>query len=235
LARNRTFVLLVAALAAALAASSFATASSARGGKLKGAVHADVNVIARDGTATSFALDHGKVTALSSTSLTIERADKQSLTFALGSTTTSRGNLRVGSRVLVTSQGGSAVQVTTGRRLKANGNTLSLNGLFRLMPGSQSANRRGKARKLAQAVHVDYRLLLANGTTQTLAVDKGTIASASTSSLALKRADGPTVSFVLNASTKVRGTLAPNAKAVVTSRDGTALRVRAGAKQNNRR
>ena len=224
--RNRFTLLLIPALVAALTATTLATGAR-KPTKVRtfGAVHGDVTAIKRNGTSTSFSFDRGTVRAASSSSVTIERADGRSLSFSLG-TARVRGQLQVGRQAIVVSQSGAAVQVFA----------VSARGGKNQRRGDRNAERRqGLAgawaaahRLLAGAVHVDYRLLMRNGSTRALALDRGTITAASATSLSLKRADGPTVTFSLASSTKVRGTVAVNARALVVSQNGTALRVLTG-------
>jgi hypothetical protein len=226
LTRNRLSLLLLAAAVAALTVTALATgARNPAKVRAFGAVHGDVTAIKRNGTTTSFSFDRGTIMAASSSSVTLQRADGRSLTFSLANARV-RGELRVGRQAVVFTQNGAAVQVFTG----------AANAAKNRRRGDRNAKRRqhlaglraGAQRLLAGAVHVDYRLLLRNGTTRTLALDRGTITAASASSLSLKRADGPTVTFSLGSSTKVRGTIAVNARALVVSQNGTALRVLTG-------
>jgi hypothetical protein len=216
---------MIPALVAALTATTLATGAR-KPSKVRtfGAVHGDVTAINRNGTTTSFSFDRGKVTAVSSSSVTIERADGRSLTFSLG-TARVRGQLQVGRQAIVVSQNGAVVQIFSGAaRAGKNNRRGDRNGQRR----QRNARIQVAAQLLAGAVHVDYRLLLRNGSTRALALDRGTITAASASSLSLKRADGPTVTFSLSSSTKVRGTVAVNARALVVSQNGAALRVLTG-------
>jgi hypothetical protein len=224
LTRNRFTLLLIPALVAALTVTTLATgARNPSKARTFGAVHGDVTAIKRDGTTTSFSFDRGKVTAVSSSSVTLQRADGRSLTFSLG-TARVRGRLQVGRQVVVISQNGAAVQISSGAARAGKNRRGDRNDRRR----QRLAGTRVAAQLLAGAVHVDYRLLLRNGSTRTLALDRGTITAASATSLSLKRADGPTVTFSLTSSTKVRGTVAVNARALVVSENGAALRVLTG-------
>jgi hypothetical protein len=226
LTRNRFTLLLIPALVAGLTATTLATGAR-KPTKVRtfGAVHGDVTAIKRNGTTTSFSFDRGKVTAVSSSSVTIERADGRSLSFSLG-TARVRGQLLVGRQAVVVSQNSAVVQVfgDAARAGKNNRRGDRNDKRRQRLAGARVAAQRF----LAGAVHVDYRLLLRNGSTRVLALDRGTITAVSATSLSLKRADGPTVTFSLASSTKVRGTVAVNARALVVSQNGTALRVLTG-------
>ena len=64
-----------------------------------------------DGSTHTASLDRGQVTASSSTSLTIKRADGKSVTFTLGTGVHVRGKLAVGGKALVVSRDGAVVRV----------------------------------------------------------------------------------------------------------------------------
>ena len=64
-----------------------------------------------DGSTGTASLDRGQVTASSSTSLTIKRADGKSVTFTLGTGVHVRGKLTVGGKALVVSRNGAVVRV----------------------------------------------------------------------------------------------------------------------------
>ena len=77
----------------------------------KGVVHADVNLIKADGSSDSFSYDRGTVTAESDSSVTLKRADGQSVVLGVNADTKIRGKLRVDSRAVVFSRGGTAVSI----------------------------------------------------------------------------------------------------------------------------
>ena len=74
-------------------------------------VHVDVNFIRADGSTGSMTFDRGQVTATSTTSLTIKRADGKSVTFTVGADAIVRGHLAVGGKALVLSRNGAVVRV----------------------------------------------------------------------------------------------------------------------------
>ena len=223
-------LLLIAALAVAWA-SVTAVASAAgnhRGPKaprvLAMAVHADVNVIAADGKTKSSSWDKGEVTAVSSTSITLKRRDGKSVTLSITSETKIRardGKIEVGNHALAISEAGKAVAI-----LAAPGKR-----------EAKSANDRGRGGPPAAqipraAIHVDWKLIMPDGKTVNLALDKGDVTAASSSSVTLKRADGKSVTLSINDKTKVlkkdKAALAVGDKALAWSQDGAALVVAAG-------
>lgn len=74
-------------------------------------VHLSVSFIRADGSTGSATLDRGQVTASSTTSLTIKRADGQSVTFTVGAGAIVRGHLTVGGKAVVLSRAGAVVRV----------------------------------------------------------------------------------------------------------------------------
>ena len=74
-------------------------------------VHLEANFVRADGSTHTAMLDRGQVTASSSTSLTIKRADGKSVTFTLGTGVHVRGKLAVGGKALVVSRDGAVVRV----------------------------------------------------------------------------------------------------------------------------
>jgi len=82
------------------------------GADLRRAVHAEVVVPATNGGYHTIDLDRGVVTAVSATSITIQRADGVSVTASLTSSTRQpRGAPQSGEEVLVVSSGGDALLV----------------------------------------------------------------------------------------------------------------------------
>lgn len=77
-------------------------------------VHVDVKFIRGDGSTATAALDRGQVTDASTSSLTIKRADGQSVTFTLGANVIVRGRLAVGGKALVIQRDGAVVRVLAG-------------------------------------------------------------------------------------------------------------------------
>jgi uncharacterized protein DUF5666 len=82
------------------------------------AVHADITLLMKDGSSKSETADRGKVAALDANAgtMTIDRLDKQSISFSVSSSTVVRhrgddgtlADLNIGDRVLVFAQGGQA-------------------------------------------------------------------------------------------------------------------------------
>ena len=89
---------LTAAVAAMLSVSAVAAAGPAKteGGLLKGAVHADIGTLTANGTTREVTLDRGAVTASTPTSISLERADGQSVTLAVALATKVRGRMGKG-------------------------------------------------------------------------------------------------------------------------------------------
>jgi hypothetical protein len=84
---------------------------------LRGAVHVGWALIMPDGSAMSLAFDRGEVTAASTSSITLKRADNVSVTLTIDSTTKVRardGKIDVGDRAAVFSQGGTAKAILAG-------------------------------------------------------------------------------------------------------------------------
>jgi len=74
-------------------------------------VHLLVSFVRADGATHTATLDRGQVTASSSTSLTIHRADGQSVTFSLGTDVHVNGQVVVGHQAIVISRDGAVVRV----------------------------------------------------------------------------------------------------------------------------
>ncbi len=80
-------------------------------------------------------------------------------------------------------------------------------------------------RLLRNAVHVDASFVRADGTTDTLTIDRGTLTARSTTSITLLRRDGHSVTITLGSTTKTVGAVQVGRPVLVLSRSGTALRV----------
>jgi hypothetical protein len=211
---------LVTAAAVLVAGSAVAVAGAAHGkAKAKGhvakqlvraGVHADVSLVRADGTTDAFAVDGGTVTASTGTSVTLLRRDGNSVTLTLNSSSKVRGTIATGRRALVFSRGGVAFRV--------------------LAPGPSAMSPAAVAPvQQAKVVHLQVNILRGDGTTVSRTLDRGQVTATSTTSLSVKRADGQTVTFAVNGSTRVLGKLAVGGRAVVVSDGGTALRVLARA------
>lgn len=210
-------VLAVSAIVLLLAGGAVAVAAAAHGGKAKAkahvvkrlirsGVHADVSLIRADGSTDAFAVDRGRVTASSATSVTLLRADGKSVTLSLAGTTATRGTVTVGRPVLVFSRDGVAFRV--------------------LAPGARMAARvMGAVASTSPIVHVDASFIRADGSASSITLDRGQVTASSSTSLTIERADGKSVSFTLGAGAVVRGQLAVGGKALVLSRNGAVVRV----------
>jgi hypothetical protein len=207
-----------------LAGGVAAVAGAAHGGKGKGAqakkhvakrlvragVHADVGLVRADGSTDKFAVDRGTVTASTSTSLTLKRADGVSVTVSLPSTLAPRGTITVGKPVLVFSRNGVAFRVRG-----ANAGVATTLGTALGVAAAQKS----------PITHLDVQFIRADASTGSASLDRGQVTSFSTSSLAIKRADGQSVTFALGADVVVRGRLVVGGKALVLMRDGAVVRV----------
>lgn len=218
-------VAVVGVAALLLAGGAVAVAGAAHGGKGKGkaakaaakkhvakrlvraGVHADVSLIRADGTTDAFAVDRGTVTAASSVSLTLLRADGKSVTLSLSNTTAARGTIAVGKHVLVFSRQGAAFRVR---------------GPGAAMAGAIASTVQAQKSPI---VHLDAKFVRGDGSTGTAALDRGQVTDSSNSSLTIKRADGQSVTFTLGTTVRVLGHLAVGGKALVISRDGAVVRV----------
>jgi hypothetical protein len=215
-------VVAVAAAALIVAGGAVAVADAAHGKPAKKAakrhvakrlvragVHADVSLVRADGTTDSFAVDRGKASTSSSTSLSLLRADGKTVTVSLTTSTIVRGTITTGRPVLVFSRSGVAFRIAApGRRLAP------------VMP--PAANK-------SPVVHLEASFVRADGSTGTASLDRGQVTASSSTSLTVKRADGKSVTFTLGTGVHVRGKLAVGGKALVVSRNGAVVRVLAHA------
>jgi hypothetical protein len=215
-------VLAVAAAALIVAGGTVAVAGAAhrKGHKkivlktlVRAGVHADVSILRADGSTDAFTIDRGRVTAASSTSITLQRRDGKSVTLALSSSTKVHGTIKNGRPALVFSRNGTAFRVRAPR------------------PFIRPAAPVAPAAKKARVVHADISSIRADGSTDKVSLDRGQVTASSTSSLTVKREDGKSVTFSIDAKTRTRGKLAVGGKALVLSRGGVAVRIlaRAGA------
>jgi hypothetical protein len=214
-------VAIVAAGALILAGGAVAVAGAAHGGKgtakpakhqvakklVRSGVHADVSLIRADGTTDAFAVDRGKVTASSTTSVTLQRADGKTVTIGLSSTTKARGMVALGKSLLVFSRNGVAFRV--------------------LGPGARMAPPIAAmaSQQTSPVVHLQASFIRADGSTHTASLDRGQVTTVSSTSLTIKRGDGQSVTFTLGSTTKINGRLVAGGKALVITRDGAVVRV----------
>jgi hypothetical protein len=210
-------VLAVSAVALLVAGGAVAVAQAAHGGKgkakaavakklVRDGVHADVSLIRADGSTDAFAVDRGKVTASSSTSITLQRADGKSVTLGVTSTTVARRMPTVGKPALAFSRNGVAFRI-----LAAGPVTVAP-----VMPALA-----GKS----PVVHLDVSFVRADGSTGSITLDRGQVTASSSTSLTIKRDDGKSVTFTVGAGAIVRGHLVVGGKALVLSRNGAVVRV----------
>jgi len=188
------FKALITALVAFLAVAVAGTAL-AEDGKVKGpfwnAVHAAGSITYKDGSSQSYNWDRGKITALSSSSISIERRDKVALTFAIDASTLVRNDhasytladLKAGLRATIVSQNGTAVVI---RHIRGD--------------GAPSGNDPSQVQlPLSKSVYGDGTVLFADGTSQAVHYDRGQITAKDASSLTIKRPDGKSVTLTYDA------------------------------------
>jgi len=212
-------VLAVSAAALLVAGGAVAVADAAHGGKgkakakaqvakklVRSGVHADISLISADGSTDAFAVDRGKVTASSATSLTLQRADGKSVTFSVSSTTVARRMVTVGRPALVFSRSGAAFRILAA-------------GPVTMAPVKQAVA--GKS----PVVHLEAKFVRADGSTGSATLDRGQVTASSSTSLTIKRDDGKSVTFTIGSGAIVRGHLAVGGKALVVSRNGAVVRV----------
>ena len=121
---KRTLITITAVFA--LAASSALAASAPVRGPFAGAVHAVGSLADKSGNAISVTWDRGKIASLSDSSITLMRRDKQSVSFAITSSTTVRNDgatyslsdLKTGLVATVVSQDGNAAVI---RNIRGDG------------------------------------------------------------------------------------------------------------------
>jgi hypothetical protein len=223
-ARKRTFGIAAIGISAALLVGS-AVAVAGPGKKGKGlvrGVHTEVSLIKADGSKDAFVVDRGKVTAESTSSVTLARKDGKSVTLGLSADTKVRGDIQVDKGAVVFSRGGTAFAVLAARGDKAaprrlgDGNGKGL--------GQRAGGLKAK-RGLMGAVHADVKFIKADGAADSFSFDRGEVTAASATSVTLKRADGPSVTKSISADTKVRGTVAVGGKAAVFSKGSAAMAV----------
>jgi hypothetical protein len=190
----KRITLLLAACFALLAGSAFA-ADQVKG-PFAGAVHAVGTLADKSGNPISITWDRGKISSLSSTSITLTRRDKQQVTFAITSSTTVRNDrgtyqlsdLKTGLVATVVSQDGNAVVI---RNIRGDG----------APSGADQSEFEGPA---AKAITGTATVLYYDGSTQTFDYNRGRIQSVGGGSLTIVRADHQTVSFTYDANTLVR-------------------------------
>jgi len=156
--------LAVAAAALVVAGGAVAVAGAASHGKaaktaqrhalkraVRAGVHAYVSLVRADGSTDSFAVDRGRVTASSPTSLTLVRPDGKTVSVSLASTTIVRGTVTVGRGALVFSRNGAAFRVAA--------------------PGPRTMQMPPAAAK-SPIVHLQVSFVRADGSTGTVTIDR---------------------------------------------------------------
>jgi Domain of unknown function (DUF5666) len=78
---------------------------------------------------------------------------------------------------------------------------------------------------LVRVVHADINRISASGVSRKTTLDRGDVTALSATSISLRRADGKSVTLAVSQATKVRGMVAAGKKALVLSRNGTAILV----------
>src|ERR671935_221132 len=122
----KRITLLLAAVFAVAAGTALADDGAKVKGPFFGTVHAVGSIDYKDASHKSWTWDRGRITALSSTSITLTRRDKVQVTFAITSSTAVRNDgasyqltdLHVGLVATVISQDGNAVVI---RRIRGEG------------------------------------------------------------------------------------------------------------------
>ena len=186
--------LLFLALAALVAGS--AVAAGPVKGPFAGTVHAVGAITYRDGSQQTWNWDRGKITALDTSSITLMRRDRQSVTFALTSTTLVRNDgatytladLKVGQAATVISQSGNAVLI---RNIRGDG----------APSGADQSAIEGPG---AKAVTGTIDALYVDGSTQHFDFNRGRIVKVGEGTLTIMRADHETVDFTYDETTLVK-------------------------------
>jgi hypothetical protein len=179
-----------------LLAAGVAFAADQVKGPFAGVVHATGALSDRTGAPISVTWDRGKITALSSSSITLTRRDKQQVSFAITSSTTVRNDrgtyqlsdLKSGLVATVVSQDGNAVVI---RNIRGDG----------APSGADQSEFEGPAAKAITGV---VTALYADGSNQVFDYNRGRIQSVGDGSLTIMRADHQSVTFTYDASTLVR-------------------------------
>lgn len=159
-----------------------------RHGMLGGVVHGSI-ITKVNGAFVTYTVDAGQVTAASTSSLTLKRADGQQVTLAITANTVwgahhaapKDPSKLVGRRIIVFSQAGTAAQIGCG------------NGV------------------LKNIIHADLTVYR-NGKTHTMVIDRGSVQSVSATQISVKRADGVVVTEPVAA--KARWVQAPGHKSI---------------------
>lgn len=188
-------ITLICALVFVFAAGSAFAADQVKG-PFMGAVHATGSLADKDGNAIGINWDRGRITALSDSSITLTRRDKQQVTFTITADTAVRNDgatyhlsdLKVGLAATVVSQHGIAEVI---RNIRGDG----------APSGADQSEFEGPAAKaITGTVSVDY----ADSTNQSFDYNRGKIQSVGNGQLTVMRADNVVVTLTYDASTIVR-------------------------------
>lgn len=193
---SKRIILLATAVFALATGTASADGGQAPKGPFAGAVHASAVLTYADGSTQTWTLDGGRITALSSTSITLTRRDKTQVTFAITSSTIVRNagatyglsDLKVGLAAQVVSQNGTADII---RNLRGNGAPSG---------GDPSAIDGPLAKSVTGTVDVQY----VDGSSQVFEYDRGVITQADNGQVSVKRSDGQSLGFTYSDSTVVR-------------------------------
>lgn len=222
----KSFAALCAALLA-LAAVTVAQAKGPKGGHaprpVLAAVHADATVIDAKGGSKKLTWDKGTVKSKSDTSITLDRKDGKSVTLAINAQTKTRGTVEAGKPAVVFSSNNAATAIL-GAPDRSNAPAAPKAGNDRRHGGGPFDVPRG-------AVHVGWSLVMPDGKTLAIALDRGEVTAKSDTSITLKRPDGPSVTFAIDSKTKVRAkdnTVKAGDRGEVVSQGSTALAIIAG-------
>lgn len=191
---TRTTIL--AAAAVLTVAAGTALAANAVKGPFSGTVHAVGTVTYKDGSRQTWDWDRGKISALSSDSISLTRRDKQVVSFAITGQTKVRNdgasytlaNLQVGQVATVISQDGNAVII---RNIRGDG----------APSGADQSAIEGPA---YQAVDGTIDAQYVDGSQQTFDFARGMIVSLADGSLTIVRPDKQQVTYTFDQSLLVR-------------------------------
>jgi hypothetical protein len=183
-------------LAASLTLAGSALAADQVKGPFAGAVHAVGNLADRSGNPISVTWGRGRITALSTTAITLTRRDKAQASLAITSGTAVRNDgatyqlsdLKTGLVATVVSQGGNAVVI---RKIRGEG----------APSGADQSVFEGPA---AKAVTGTVSALYYDGTNQSFDYDRGRIRSIGQGTVTIVRPDRQSVTLGYDAGTLVR-------------------------------
>jgi uncharacterized cupin superfamily protein len=163
---------------------------------LAGAYHKDAAWLMADGSTRETTGDFGEITAVGDGSITIERADGESVTASAGAAACIREDgmpadledLDVGRKAVVIQEGDSALKVRSGRPRFARRPIESARG----------------CRLLRGVVHGDIAVRYLDGTSRDFDYDRGEITSITEDEISFTRRDGVSVTLRYDESTFVR-------------------------------